>query len=234
MGDGLSSTRLARGIVRTGLAMAVALTALACQSSPTSAPADTAASSEAATASGAEPTGANGSSSGPGTEGARAAIQAANLGDPDSISAVSAIRFSDEGAAAAAAAIQSGATGDALWAATWVYGAAGTDPNILLQLLSSQDATIRALAAAPLVAWGRREAADELVRLLSTGGVLHGSAPLITIAAFADSTLQRFIHGPAIAADASAADRASAWSSWLAPNGAAMQFDADSGTWSIP
>ena len=172
--------------------------------------------------------------SGPAADAARSVIEGADIANPESISAISAIRFTDEGAMAAAQAIQSGATGDTLWAATWVYGAAGTDPNVLLPLLSSTDPTIRALAAAPLLAWGRREAAAELVKLLSVDGYVRGSEPPIRVAGFADGTLARFVLGPTIAEDATPADRVTAWSAWLAANEATMQFDPGTATWSAP
>jgi hypothetical protein len=162
---------------------------------------------------------------------ARAAIDSADITDLGSIEALSAIRFTHEGAAAAAQAIRSGATGDSLWAATWIYGASGDDPSVLLPLLSSQDRTIQALAAAPLLAWGHKEAAALLVTLLSVDGIVHGSEPPVSIAAFADSTLDRFVDGPTLSSAATSEDRAAAWSSWFATNEASMQFDVDTATW---
>jgi hypothetical protein len=213
------------------MALAMAMLIAACQPAPSGAPAGSAPVSQA-TPSGGPP--ASATTSGPAVEAARNVLNEADVADPESISSLNAIRFTDEGAAAAAQAIQSGATGDSLWAAAWVYGAAGTDANVLLPLLSSSDATIRALAAAPLLTWGRREAADELVKLLSVDGFVRGSEPPIRISAFADGTLARFVKGPTIAADAPPADRAAAWTTWLAANEATMHFDADTETWSAP
>jgi hypothetical protein len=230
MGDGHGSRQLPRGTHRAALVMAVALACTACQSAP-SAPAGSAQPGQATPSAGAV---ASDVTSGPAVDAARTVIDSANVADPDSISALSAIRFTDEGATAAAQAIQSGATGDVLWAATWVYGAAGTDPEVLLPLLSSTDSTIRALAAAPLLTWGKREGVDELVKLLSADGYVRRSAPPIRLADFAGGTLARFVKGPVIAADAPAADRAAAWTSWLAANESTMHYDPDTQTWSTP
>jgi len=216
----------------SGIALALAMLCAACQPAPSGPPPAGSAPVSQATSPGGPS--ASGTTSGPAIDAARTIVNEANVADLESISALSAIRFTDEGAAAAAQAIQSGATGDALWAAVWIYGAAGTDANVLLPLLSSTDPTIRALAAAPLLTWGRREAADELVKLLSVGGLVRGSEPPISLAAFADGTLARFVKGPTIAPDAPAADRAAAWTSWLAANEAAMHFDPDTETWSAP
>lgn len=165
---------------------------------------------------------------------ARAAIDAADLADTTTLETLAGIRFTDEGAIAAGQAIQGGATGDALWAATWIYTAFGTDPEILVPVLSSADSTVRAMAAAALLAWGRREAADALVALLSSEGGIRGSEPPLTISAFAAATLDRFVDGPTIAAGATREERTAAWSTWLGANGASMQFDLDAARWDVP
>ncbi len=239
MGTPTGKTRPPRGSIRVALAVVVAIGLGACQATPPATPQGfagppaTPGGSEAAS----QPTPAGSTdeaTSGPAFDSARSVIDGADTTDPDSISAIGAIRFTEEGAAAAAQAIRSGATGDTLWAATWVYGAAGTDADVLLPLLSSTDPTIRALAAAPLLAWGRREAAEELVKLLGIDGDVRGSDPPLRVSDFAGGTLARFVTGPTIATDASPADRATAWSAWLAANGATMQFDPTTATWSAP
>lgn len=234
---GPAAARGPRPVARTlapgllALAIAASTAIAACQSTPSQAPGE---SSPVSTAPGSEAPTSSGALSGPAVDAARAAINGADLTNQESIETLSAARFTHEGAAAAAQAIRSGASGDALWAATWIYGASGDDPAVLLPLLSSSDRTIQAMAAAPLLAWGHKEALTVLVTLLSADGSVRGSEPPVSIAALADSTLDRFVDGPALATDATPKDRAAAWSSWFAANEASMQFDVDTATWRAP
>jgi hypothetical protein len=171
---------------------------------------------------------------GPAVEAARAAIDANNLADPATLEPLMVIRFTDEGAAAAAQAIQSGATGDALWAATWIYEASGTEPDVLMPLLSNPDVSVQAMAAVTLLAWGKREAAPVLVQLLSASGFIRGSEPPTSVSGFAAGALDRFVKGPEIAATATPEELAAAWSSWFGANQAAMQYDPDTARWHSP
>ena len=165
---------------------------------------------------------------------ARAAIDSTHLADGTTIDALNSIRFTDEGAAAAAEALRAGVTGDALWAATWIYGASGTDPEVLKPLLSSADVTVQAMAAVTLLAWGEREAAPVLGQLLSESGSIRGSEPPVSISGFTAGALDRFVEGPEIATNASPEERGAAWSSWLAANHASMEYDADTARWHAP
>ena len=235
---GPAAAREPRPVARTlapgllALAIAASTAMAACQSTlPSQAPDE---SSPVSAAPGSEAPRPSAALSGPAVDATRAAIDSADITKQESIETLSTARFTHEGAAAAALAIQSGATGDALWAATWIYGASGDDPAILLPLLSSSDRTIQAMAAASLLAWGRKEAAHVLVTLLSADGIVRGSEPPVSIAALADSTLDRFVDGPALASDATPEDRAAAWSSWFTANEASMQFDIDTATWHAP
>lgn len=232
MSDDWRSATWPGGTARVVIAVVAVLGLVACQGVPS--PDVPGESAQVSAATGSEVPGASGPPSRPAVDAARAAIERATLSDPDSISELSAVRFTDEGAAAAAEVIQSGATGDALWAATWIYGAFGTDPAVLLPLVSTADTSVRAIAAATLLAWGQREAAGVLVALLSAEGVVRGSEPPLSIAAFARSTLDRFVDGPTIPADATPGEHAEAWQSWLAENEASMQFDLDAATWRRP
>ena len=168
----------------------------------------------------------------PGLDAARAAIEATDLTDPATLDAILEIRSTDAGIAGAAAAIEGGATGDALWAATWIYAAFGTDAEVLVPVLSTTDPTVRAMAAAALTGWGQRDGIAVLVELLSADGYVRGAEPPMTIAAFASASLDRFVAGPTIEADATFEDRAAAWTAWLTANEATLQFDLDTARWS--
>lgn len=127
----------------------------------------------------------------PGFAEARKAIAEANLADPASIDEVDGVRFTDAGVAAAGAALSGGATGDALWAATWIAATMGCLEALETQL-ASDDATIRALAAAAFVAAGRTEGTAVLSALLDDSSIVRGSEPPISIGEFAAQTLDRY------------------------------------------
>lgn len=152
-------------------------------------------------------------------------IETASLSDPATLDAVGAIRFDDGAADAAAAAIRGGATGGTRWAAVWVYASAGTDPAVLRPVLGDADPSLRAMAAAALVAWGDGAGLAVLRELAGSDDGLAGSYPPESVGHFVVGTLVRFVHGPG-------GTDAAAWSAWLASHGTGLVFDAASGTWS--
>jgi hypothetical protein len=163
---------------------------------------------------------------------ARARIDAARLDDPASIAAVDSIRFGDGAAAAAAEALADGAQGDARWAATWVYASSGTDAAPLRPLLDDADLSVRAMAAAALVAWGDPLGIPALGGLAGESGLLRGSIPPVSVSSYAAGTLARFVGGPVIGPGTKPAAVGQAWLAWLAGPGANLRFDPASGTWS--
>jgi hypothetical protein len=163
---------------------------------------------------------------------ATAAIAATDLADPASLQALDAVGMTDAGVVAAAEALASGATGDALWAATWIYAGGGIDPAPLEPLLTADDATVRAMAAASLLAQGVRAAAGPLVALSGSEEPVRGARPPLLLGAFAASTLARYVSGPELADGTSLADAAAAWSAWMSQHGASMTYDDGTGRWS--
>ena len=169
---------------------------------------------------------------------AREQIEAADLGNEQTIDALEGIRFTPAGEEAARAVLTSSASGDVLWAATWVYASSATDPAPLAPFLQNADASIRAMAAATLVARGDQSGFDALAGLLAEAGNLRGSSPPISIGGFAAFTLSRSVQAadaplpPATAADLAAVEEE--WSAWLQAHGDALVFDAESGTWTQP
>jgi hypothetical protein len=162
---------------------------------------------------------------------ARTAIDATRLADADSVTAVDAIRSTRAAAQAAADALAAGADGDARWAATWVYASSGRDPAPLRALLEDADASIRAMAAAALLALGDRDGAATLAALIPLDDELRGSRPPLALGAFAAGSLDRYIDGPSIADGAARSDVATAWTTWLAAYGSTMTFDPATGRW---
>lgn len=162
-------------------------------------------------------------------------IEAADLGTADSINALEGVRFTQAGEEAARAVLASGATGDVLWAATWVYASSATDPGPLVPLLDNADASIRAMAAATLVALGDRAGFAVLAALLPETGQLQGSAPPLSIGSFALSTLSRYVQVAGVPAEpatqSEVAAAAANWAAWLGAHTSALTFDAPSGTW---
>ena len=165
---------------------------------------------------------------------ALAAINAARLDDPASIAAVDALRFQDGAADAAAQALAGGAQGDARWAAAWVYASSGVDAAPLRALLPDPDPSIRAIAAAALVAWGDESGIPVLVGLAGADEVLRGSIPPLPVSAYAAGMLGRFINGPAIAPGTTPSEALRSWGTWTSQHAADLRFDAALGTWAVP
>jgi hypothetical protein len=160
---------------------------------------------------------------------ASAIIAAANLADDASIDAIDAVRFTSAGTAAAQQLLAVGAAGDVLWAATWVYASGGTDPAPLMPLLSSDDPSVKAMAAAGAAAFGRVEGLDALAQMLPVDVEIKGSEPPLAVSTFAAATLARFT-GQALDRTASQAD----WLSWLQANRDQLIFDPEERTWALP
>lgn len=165
----------------------------------------------------------------------RTLIDSASLDDPETLDGLGAARFDDGAPDAAAAALADGVTGDARWAAVWTYASAGTDPNVLRPVLEDPDATLRALAAAALAAWGDPAGIPVLADLAALDDRLAGSYPPTSVGEFAAGTLARFVAGPEIAPDSTPADQAAAWDAWLAQHDpSTLAFDPETGSWSVP
>jgi hypothetical protein len=223
--------------MRTCTRLAIAATFLAgflaaCQGAPVSSkPGDLATTGPGSTA----PAPAPSVTANPGAEAAaRAAIDATNLADAPTLDALDAIRFTDEGVAAAAQALAAGVTGDAQWAATWIYASSGADAGVLQPLLTSDDETVRAMAAAAALPLGERAAVRVLVALAASQDMMRGAHPPLSISSFCLGALSEAIDGPAVAPGAAAADAASTWAQWLDANEASMRFSTDSGSWTVP
>jgi hypothetical protein len=164
---------------------------------------------------------------------ARTAIEAADLADADTLTAIDAIRYTRAAAQAAADVLAAGTSGDARWAATWVYASAGHDPAPLRPLLDGDDdASVRAMAAAALLALGDRGGAETRAVLAASEDQLRGSRPPLSIAAYAAGSRARFIAGPSVVDDAPPAEVRAAWEAWLAEHGSTMTFDAATARWS--
>lgn len=164
---------------------------------------------------------------------ARTLIDGALLDDPASLDALGAVRFDDGAPEAAAQALADGVTGDARWAATWTYASAGTDPGVLRPVLEEPDPSLRALAAAALIAWGDPAGIPALAALVELPDRLAGSYPPTSVGEFATGTLARFVAGPGIAPDSTSEEQAAAWSAWLAEHDpATLGFDPETGIWS--
>ncbi len=161
------------------------------------------------------------------------AIDAADLREPATIDAVDAVRFAPGAAEAASKAIEGGAVGDALWAATWIYATSGDDPTPLTPLLAHDDPSIRAMAAAALLAGGDADGAVALAGLLRVEERLRGSIPPVTVGRYAAGSLAHLLGGPTTAPGAGSAAVAKAWTAWLEQHGSALSFDAATGTWAI-
>ena len=168
----------------------------------------------------------------------RARIEAIKLDDVNAIDDVDECRFIDGGAQAASDVLAAGGSRDQLWAAVWVYGSSGTDPAPLRPMLSNADASIRVMAAAALVRLGDSTGLAELETALADPDYVVGSYPPLTVAAFAELTLSRYVsgvdapNGPSATSDTGAL--VSAWQAWLADHRACLVFDASKGEWAAP
>ena len=166
---------------------------------------------------------------------ARQLIEASDLADPQTLNAIEGIRFTPAGEEASRGILASSPSGDILWAATWVYASSGTDAAPLIPLLENGDPSIRAMAAAALLALGERSAFAVLGAALSAGDHLRASKPPRSIGAFVVFTLSRYVQAAdAPASPASQAELAAAeasWSAWLQAHASVLEFDALSGTW---
>jgi len=161
-----------------------------------------------------------------------AAIEAADIADPETMDVVINARLEDGAADAATSALASGVTGDQLWAATWIYAGTGTDAEVLRPLLTNDDPTVTAIAAATLASWGDADGLPVLVDLLGEDSELYAANPPQTVSDFARYSLGRYVEGPEIAADAEPAAIADAWGTWMQTNGPTLTFDEESGIWS--
>ncbi len=169
---------------------------------------------------------------------ARQQIYAAKFSDPASLDAIDRqLRFTAKGEAAARALLDSAATldGQTLWTALWIYASSGSDPAPLEPLVTHEDASIRAMAAATLVALGSSSGFAALKALLTEQGQLLGSSPPLSIGGYSVAALARYISAPGTPAEPAAEEDLTAlpgaWSSWLEQNAASLTFDAQTGTW---
>jgi len=158
-------------------------------------------------------------------------LTAIDATDHATVDALGEIQFTDEGAEASAAAIANGATGDELWAATWVYAGAGTDPSVLVPVLTADDPSTRVMAAAGALSLGEPSAGQVLVDLLPDRTDLRESEPTVTVGDFAAYTLKRFVAGPDLSAT-TPDSVAAAWQQWWGEHGNSLVFDAPSRMWS--
>jgi hypothetical protein len=168
---------------------------------------------------------------------ARRIIESADLDAEDALAAVDPLRFTADGIEAARTVLEAGASEAAAWTAIWVYAAGGSDPSPLRPYLESADPSLAVMAAATLVALGDRTGLEAIGRSLSSDAVLAGSHPPRSVAAFAASTLYRYVTAagaPTLDGADDATDIGEAWASWLAAHAATVQFDAEAGRWGTP
>ena len=122
---------------------------------------------------------------------ATAAIRAADLDSEATLEALRVVRFTEAGTRAARDFLASGGEGDPLWAATWLYASAASDTAPLVPLLESRDASVRVMAAAALAALEHPGGIAALRAERRNQAPLRGSEPPITVAAFAELSLER-------------------------------------------
>ena len=165
-------------------------------------------------------------------EAVRTLITAADFANPSSLRTVLGARYDAGAAEAAAAVLASGAADGPRWAAVVVYGTSGIDPAPLQPLLADPVPSIRAMAAAALASWGVADAVPVLVELTGDDGLLMGSEPPTSVAAFAAETLGRFVRGPEVSPGTDPAAAKTAWQAWLAASAGRLVFDPATGTFS--
>lgn len=165
-------------------------------------------------------------------------IEAVDLGDAATIDALDAVRFTAAGEQAARDVLAGAASRDARWAATWLYASSGSDPAPLRSVVLDPDPSIRALAAAGLVALGDRSGLDALVTLIPESTQLAGSHPPLAIGDFAVATSERYVEAADEPASATSEDDSTvardAWRAWLAKHAGELTFDATTRTWRRP
>jgi hypothetical protein len=127
-----------------------------------------------------------------GADQAMAAIRAADLDSQATMEALRVARFTEAGTRAARDFLASGGEGDPLWAATWLYASAASDTVPLVPLLESRDASVRVMAAAALAALEHPGGVAALRAERENQAPLRGSEPPITVAAFAELSLERY------------------------------------------
>jgi len=159
----------------------------------------------------------------------------ANNGSIDEIGA--SVRFTSAGEQAARDVIASSAETDVLWAALWVYASAGSDPAVVRPLIDNADPSIRAMAAATMVALGDASGFDALNGLIGDETQLLGSHPPLSIREYVIGTFERYIAAAGTPTPPQTAEElgpaALAWSTWLGQNAPALHFDAADGTWKL-
>lgn len=167
----------------------------------------------------------------------RRLIESVNLADGATIKGVEGCRFSPAGADAAVSVLGSSTSPDALWAALWVYSASGSDAAPVKPFATSTDTTLRAMAAATLIAFGDRSGLAAAQDLLAATDILRGSFPPIPISSYVMATLTQYV----VAADAPASDGsgdvatdAQAWATWLGTHRDTLQFSDSDGVWTVP
>ncbi len=175
----------------------------------------------------------------PAVTAARQVIEAADLADDATIDIIGGtLRFTRAGEEAARQTLQSSTDANALWAALWVYASAGTDPEPLLPLLSSENPSVRALAAANLVALGDSAGFEVLRAALLDEGSLLGAHPPRSIQAYALGVFNRYVVDEGRPAEPASEEEvvgaAAEWSTWLSDHASDLEFDATSGTWRAP
>jgi hypothetical protein len=164
-------------------------------------------------------------------------ISAVKLDDGATIRAAEGCRFNAAGADAAQALLAASTNLDTIWAALWVYSASGSDPAPVRPFVTSQDPSVRAMAAATLIAFGDRAGLAAAQDLLAQTGPMLGSFPPISIDTYIVGTLVEYVlaaDAPASAPSTDGAAYAQAWAAWLATRRDALQFAPADGVWRMP
>jgi hypothetical protein len=167
----------------------------------------------------------------------RRLIESVNVSDDATIRATEACRFNPAGAEAASALLAASTNLDTIWAALWVYSASGSDPAPVRPLAANPDPSVRAMAAATLIAFGDRSGLAAAQDLLTETEPMRGSLPPVAIGNYMVSTLVHYVvaaDAPAPGVSTDVASDAQAWAAWLPTHREALQFSPADGVWRMP
>lgn len=219
-----------RRLLLPAVLCSVLLAVAACDSAEVTPPAD--GSAPAATAAGSDAPPA--ASADPAAVAAVAAvIEAVDPADATTLQALDRARWEEGAAEAAAQALAAGGDAATRWAATVAYVTSGDDPAVLKPLLEDEDPSVRATAALALLAAGDKDAIPVLVALTGSEERLTGSRPPLEIGRWVSDALAWALDDAMYVPDARGAAAQQAWEAWLTVHADGVSFDPASGTWSV-
>lgn len=166
---------------------------------------------------------------------AAAVLASIKAGDAGSMDRLDALASRDDGVAAAQQVLTGHPDGDLRWAAAYVYAEGGTDPKPFAPYLTSDDTTVRVLAAAHAVLHGNVDGFAPLFDALGSDANLYGYAPTEATWQLASHVLAQTtgeIKGPPDDADQFQRTAAEGrWKQWFDDHKASLHFDADTKVW---